>query len=99
MKIIIAATKKCTHRPKLEEQLQNAGLQYEVLYFEDHPELIETYKLKTSPLLIVDDKIASIGMPERSQIIELKNKNKTSRSTTLKKTPIILSTKPLKGDR
>jgi len=77
MKIIIAATKKCTHRPKLEEQLQEAGLKYELQYFEDHRELIETYKLKTSPLLIVDDKLISVGMPEHSQIIELKNKNKT----------------------
>ena len=74
MKIIIAATKKCTHRPKLEEQLQEAGLKYELQYFEDHRELIETYKLKTSPLLIVDDKLISVGMPEHSQIIELKNK-------------------------
>ncbi|KOH43718.1 thioredoxin family protein [Sunxiuqinia dokdonensis] len=74
MEIIIAATKTCTHRPKLEEQLQDAGLQYELLYFEDHPELIETYKLKTSPLLIVDDKVVSIGMPEHSQINELKDK-------------------------
>lgn len=75
MKIIIAATKTCTHRPKLEEQLQDAGLQYEVMYFEDHPELIDTYKLKTSPLLIVDNKVESVGMPEHSQITELKNNN------------------------
>ncbi|WP_159518545.1 thioredoxin family protein [Sunxiuqinia indica] len=74
MKIIIAATKTCTHRPKLEEQLQDAGLQYELLYFEDHPELIEKYELKTSPLFIVDDIVVSAGMPEHSQIIELKNK-------------------------
>jgi glutaredoxin len=78
MKITIAATKTCTHRPKLEEQLQDAGLQYELLYFEDHPELIETYKLKTSPLLIVDDKVVSVGMPEHSIITELENKDKTS---------------------
>ena len=74
MKIIIVATKACPHRPKLEEQLQDAGLKYELQYFEDHPELIETYKLKTSPLLIVDDKVVSAGMPEHSQIIELRNK-------------------------
>ncbi|NDP22849.1 MAG: thioredoxin family protein [Paludibacter sp.] len=74
MKIIIAATKTCTHRPKLEEQLKDAGLQYEVVYFEDHPGLIEEYKLKISPLLIVDDIVVSVGMPEHSYIIELKNK-------------------------
>jgi|TARA_R110002050_G_scaffold85091_1_gene181582 glutaredoxin len=74
MQIKMAATKTCTHRPKLEEQLQEAGLQYELKYFEDHPELIETYYLKTSPLLIVDDKVVSVGMPEHSQITELKNR-------------------------
>ena len=74
MKITIAATKTCTHRPKLEEQLQDSGLQYEVMYFEDHTELIEKYGLKTSPLLIVDENVVSAGMPEHSQIIELKNK-------------------------
>lgn len=78
MKITIAATKKCNHRPILEEQLQDVGLQYEVMYFEDHPELIEKYGLKTSPLFIVDEKVVSAGMPEHNIIIELKNKNKTS---------------------
>lgn len=71
MIIKIAATKTCTHRPKLEEQLQEAGLQYELLYFEDHPELIEKYKFKTSPLFIVDDKVVSVGMPEHSVITKL----------------------------
>lgn len=78
MNIKIAATKTCTHRPKLEEQLQDAGLQYELWYFEDHPELIETYKLKTSPLLILNDEVVSVGMPEHSIITELENKNKIS---------------------
>lgn len=74
MNIIIAATKTCSHRPKLEEELQDAGLQYQLMYFEDHPELIETYNLKTSPLLIVDHEVVSVGMPEHNQIIELKNR-------------------------
>ncbi|NDP22531.1 MAG: hypothetical protein GZ091_15825 [Paludibacter sp.] len=74
MKIIIAATKTCPYRPILEEQLQDAGLQYEVMYFENHRELIEAYKLKTSPLLIVNGDVVSVGMPEHSQIIDLKNK-------------------------
>ncbi len=78
MKITIAATKTCNHRPLLEQQLQDIGLQYEVMYFEDHPELIDKYGLKTSPLFIVDDIVVSAGMPEHSIIIELENKIKTS---------------------
>jgi glutaredoxin len=74
MKITILATKSCNHRPILEEQLQDAGLKYVTKYFEDHPELVETYNLKRSPVLLVNDEIVSVGMPEHSQIIELKNK-------------------------
>jgi len=74
MKITILATKSCNHRPILEEQLQDAGLKYVTKYFEDHPELVETYNLKRSPVLLVNDEIASVGMPEHSQIMELKNK-------------------------
>jgi len=72
MKILIAATKTCNHRPILEEQLQDADLPYEVMYFEDHPELIEKYHLKTSPLFIVDDKVVSVGLPGEKKIMELK---------------------------
>ena len=78
MKITIAATKTCNHRPILEQQLQDAGLQYEVMYFEDNPELIDKYGLKTSPLFIVDEKVVTAGMPEHSIIIGLENKIKTS---------------------
>ncbi len=35
MKITIAATKTCKHRPILEQQLQDAGMQYKLEYFED----------------------------------------------------------------
>jgi rhodanese-related sulfurtransferase/glutaredoxin len=72
MKITIAATKTCQHRPILEEQLQDAGLPYEVMFFEDHPEMIEKYHLKTSPLFIVNDKVVSVGLPGEKKIMELK---------------------------
>lgn len=78
MKITILATKGCNHRPKLEEQLQDNGLQYKLKYFEDHPELVETYQLKRSPILLVNDEVASVGMPGQKTITELKNKNKTT---------------------
>lgn len=72
MEIVIAATKTCQHRPLLEEIFQNAWLPYKVFYFEDHPELIEKYQLQHSPLLIVDEKVESMGMPGMDKINELK---------------------------
>lgn len=84
MKIKIAATKTCNHRPILEEQLQDAGLHYEVMYFEEHPELIEAYHLKTSPLLIVDDKVVSVGLPGEKKIMELKTETINNNKTEIK---------------
>ena len=75
MKILIAVTKTCPHRPLLEKMLQEAWLPYKVNYFEDHPEIFEKYQLKHSPLLIVDEKIESVGMPEMDIINDLKARN------------------------
>jgi rhodanese-related sulfurtransferase len=71
MGILIAATKTCPNRYVLENIFQNAWLPYKLIYFEDHPELLEKYHLKHSPLLIVDEKVASVGMPEMEKINEL----------------------------
>lgn len=76
MEIIIAATKTCPHRPLLQKILKDAWLPCKVFYFENHPELIKKYKLKHSPLLIVDEKVESIGMPEMKQITDLISRNK-----------------------
>jgi rhodanese-related sulfurtransferase len=85
MKIVIAATKTCNHRPILEEQLQDAGVPYEVMFFEDHPELIETFHLKTSPLLIVDDEVVSVGLPGEKKIMELKTEKTNFNKTDISK--------------
>lgn len=53
---------------------QEAWLPYKVNYFEDHPEIFEKYQIKQSPLLIVDGKVASVGMPEIDIINNLKAK-------------------------
>jgi rhodanese-related sulfurtransferase len=71
MGILIAATKTCPNRSVLENIFQNAWLPYKLIYFEDHPELLEKHNLKHSPLLIVDEKVVSVGMPEMEKINEL----------------------------
>ncbi|TVZ28780.1 rhodanese-related sulfurtransferase [Gillisia sp. Hel_I_86] len=77
MEILIAVTKNCPHRTLLEHELQNAWLPYKVAYFEEHPELLEKYHVKHSPLLIVDGKVESIETKEILDIInELKIRDK-----------------------
>jgi rhodanese-related sulfurtransferase len=86
MKILIAATKTCPHRPALEKVLQAAWLPYKVIYFGDHPEFFEKHHLKHSPLLLVDEKVESVGMPEIDKINELKARIKDiSQIRTLKR--------------
>jgi rhodanese-related sulfurtransferase/glutaredoxin len=75
MEISIAATKTCPHRPILENELKHARLPFKVIYFDEHPELLEKYQLKHSPLLIVDEQVESIGMPGMEKIEELKTRN------------------------
>jgi predicted thioredoxin/glutaredoxin len=78
MEIIIAATKSCNHRPILEQELKDAGLDYKVMFYEEHPEIFEKFNLKTSPLLICDGELVSEGMPEHTKINDLcKKANKS----------------------
>jgi len=76
MEILIVATKACYHTPVLEILLQKAWLPYRVNYFENHPEIFEKYQLKETPLLIVDGKLESIGMPKIDIIDDLKARNR-----------------------
>tara|TARA_R110002049_G_scaffold28324_4_gene97442 strand:- start:651 stop:1334 length:684 start_codon:yes stop_codon:yes gene_type:complete len=64
MEILIVTTKTCPHRSLLEHQLQNSWLPYKVVYFEEHPEILEKYHIKHSPLLIVDGKVESMEVKE-----------------------------------
>lgn len=74
MDILIVATKTCQHRPMVEKELNRANLPYTVWYFEDHPDLVEKYQSKHSPLLIVDDKVIARSVPGTAQILELKER-------------------------
>ncbi|MFT5753815.1 MAG: rhodanese-related sulfurtransferase [Flavobacterium sp.] len=76
MEILIVATKTCYHTPLLEKLLQKAWLPYKVNYFENHPEIFEKYQLKETPLLIVDGKVESIGMPEIDIVNDLNARNR-----------------------
>jgi hypothetical protein len=72
MNIILAATKTCNLRPLLEQELQDTGLDYRLKYFDEHPDLIKKFKIKTSPLLIVNGKLISVRMPEHGKVKQLR---------------------------
>lgn len=68
MQVILAVTKTCEHCPLLEQELIKLGVPYSVRYYEDHPEMVGKYKIKQSPVIIVDDKVIFHGMPSISEL-------------------------------
>ena len=78
MKVIIAATKACHHCPMIKRELKRLSIDSSVCYFEEHPELVERYNIKHSPLIIVDDEVVFNGMPTISALERyFNNKNRS----------------------
>ncbi len=71
MDIKIVCTKTCTHRPDLEQELKDLGLVYEVLFVEEHPELIDKYAIRHSPNLIVDEEVICRDLPSEGELKRL----------------------------
>jgi rhodanese-related sulfurtransferase len=72
MEIVIAANKTCQQRTELEKVLQAAWLPDKIIYAEEHPEFFEKHHLKHPQVLLVDEKIEAVGMPETTKINERK---------------------------
>jgi glutaredoxin len=70
MDVLVAATRGCQHRPILDRELTMWGVDHRVMYFEDHPELTEKFGYQTSPLVIIDGEVASVGMPDLAELQE-----------------------------
>ncbi|HHO68115.1 MAG TPA: thioredoxin family protein [Gammaproteobacteria bacterium] len=68
MDVKIVATRTCTHRPDLEKELQDLGVDYEVLFVEDHPEVAQQYGIRHSPNLIVDGKVVCRELPTEAEL-------------------------------
>ena len=55
------ATKNCSHRPLVEEQLKKMCISYEVRLVDEHPELVKNYRVHSSPNIIVDGMVVFRG--------------------------------------
>lgn len=68
MNVVIFATKTCHHRSVLEKYLQQLGVEYQVAYFEDHPQRTKELSLRHSPNLIVNGEVVFEDMPSLSEL-------------------------------
>lgn len=68
MKVKLAVTHTCHHCPIIEKELKQRDIPYEVLYVEEHPDIVQRFGLKRSPNLIADEKLIFNGMPELAEL-------------------------------
>jgi len=68
MNVLIIATKSCSHRPTMEKELQELGVEYDVVYAEEDPQVIEKYAIRHSPNLVIDDEVVCRGLPSEGEL-------------------------------
>lgn len=70
MNVKIIATKSCSHSPGLQRELSELGIPFEVLFVEEHPDVVGTYSIRHSPNLLVNDEIVFRGQPSVHELRE-----------------------------
>ena len=68
MKVRIIATHNCSHYHNLERELKDLAVVYEVLFVEDHPEIVQRYSIRHSPNLVVDDEVVFRRQPTEGEL-------------------------------
>ena len=68
MNVKYIATKTCSHRPTMEKELRELGVNYKVIYVEEDPDAITTYAMRHSPNLIIDDEVVCRGLPSEGEL-------------------------------
>lgn len=70
MDVKIIATKSCSHCLDLQHELGELGIPFEVLFVEEHPDVVMTYSIRHSPNLLVNDEIVFRGQPSMHELRE-----------------------------
>jgi len=68
MKVQIMASRDCSHRPNLERELNDRGIDYELVFVEDRPQLAQRLGIRHSPYLVVDDQVVFRGQPGETEL-------------------------------
>ncbi len=71
MNVQIICTHGCSHRHGLERELRDLGVDYELLFVEEHPEVAQKYAIRHSPNLVVDGKVVCRGQPTEGELRKL----------------------------
>lgn len=63
MRVQLLVTKTDFCLPNLLQEFKDLGINYDVEYVEEHPELVSAYKIRHSPNILVDGKLVYQRQP------------------------------------
>jgi len=68
MRVQLLVTKTDFHLPNLENEFKHLGIEYEVDFVEEHPELVSALNIRHSPNIIVDGQLAFQRQPSEGEL-------------------------------
>ncbi|MEH6651254.1 MAG: thioredoxin family protein [Motiliproteus sp.] len=68
MKVQLLVTKTDFNLPNLEHEFQDLGIDYKVVYVEDHPDMVSALNIRHSPNIIVDGELVFQRQPSESEL-------------------------------
>ncbi|MFH1494371.1 MAG: thioredoxin family protein [Pseudomonadota bacterium] len=74
MNVKIIATRSCSHCSGLQHELKEIGIPFEVLFVEEHPDVVVAHGIRHSPNLIVNEEVVFRGQPTLSELRQFFNK-------------------------
>ena len=68
MDVLIIATKTCTHRSNLEQELDGMQIEHRICFVEDSPDLVHRFGIRHSPNVVVDDELVFRKQPKEVEL-------------------------------
>lgn len=75
MNVKIIATKSCSHCLSLQHELRDMNIPFEVLFVEEHPDVVVAYSIRHSPNVLVNDEIVFRGQPTALELRQFFSKD------------------------
>lgn len=70
MQVQLLVTRTDFSTPNLDKEFRELGVAYELLYIEEHPELVAEHGIQHSPCILVDGRLAFREQPTEAQLRE-----------------------------
>lgn len=68
MRVQLLVTKNDFNLPNLEKEFHDLGVDYEVKFIEDNPQIVSEYQIRHSPNIFIDGELAFQRQPSELEL-------------------------------